>query len=155
MFSKNGTRFLIFVVLLASCFIMVLSAKAVRPMFWVKCSVGEAPFYAFWDSKTHAKATFRYQHAYTFLELFVIHNHRVSYSLYARVAEDVDRNPDHGGYGNIIIKSTKRFLVPYKEKSAKASGYPRWENDAYASASASESGNPNNWKFCPELEDVN
>ena len=149
MFRKNVIRLLIFAVLLASCFIMVLSINAIPHATKLNISadseVGPAPWLAFWDSKTHASAEIWYSHFYSG-HITGQHWHRFSYSLYARVANKVVKNPMNGGYGNISVGSLTRFF-PSKQISISTSDHERWENDAYASASVSDNGDPTNWDF--------
>lgn len=165
MIGKNVIRFLILAVLLASSFIMALSTNAFHPTklsLSAKCRIGNAPFFAFWDSKTYATAEARYSHPPPFAATKILgaHTHTFSYSLYARVADDVDRNPPqlpNGNipYGNMSVLSSTNFWASYKSIFARASGYPQDEKDAEATASVSEtphSGNwdPTNWDFCPK-----
>lgn len=102
-------------------------------------------------SKTKAKAKVTWLHAKAADSLFGPHYHHFTYSLYARVADEHDYNPplkengDHD-YGNETVSSWTRFYAP-KSIYASVTAHERWENDAYASASASERNNPDNWDF--------
>ena len=111
------------------------------------CSVGNT----WWRLGSETKATGKvsYIHPTVFDNIIGPHWHHFTYSAYARVADKEDKNPQNGDYGNEAVKSTDRFYSP-RWFSASVTGEERWENDAYASASASESSD--NWDFCPKPE---
>ena len=166
MLGKNVIRFLILAVLLASCFIMALSTNAFLPhLSGLKvravCSIGNAPFLATWDSKTYATAEVRWFHPPPTIVGKVLgqHFHPFSYMVYARVADHVKRKPPQKPNGNIpygvkSVGSFVNFWGSYKSIIARASGYPKDENDAEVYASISETQwddwDPTNWDFCPK-----
>ena len=154
MFRKTIVRILILALFLASALIVTISTQVEALHISALSLSTDTSIGKIWfglGSKTKAKAKVTWLHAKTADSLFGEHFHRFTYSLHARVADETDYNPpllengDHE-YGNVSVSSWTRFYAP-KSKYASVTAHERWENDAYASASASETGNPDNWDF--------
>lgn len=100
-----------------------------------------------WSSKTRARADVTWIHPTTGPDLIVPHQHRVDYSLSARVGDQKpDKIEDHHTF-----MSSKRFTQA-KRKTAYQTGVPRWDGDAYASSSISVQNDQDNWRFCAKPE---
>ena len=154
MLTKTLVRLLILILFLASALIVTISTQTeafnvTSLSLSTDTSIGKTWFGL--GSKTKANAKVTWLHAKSVDSLFGPHTHKFTYSLYARVADETDYNPplkengDHD-YGNVSVSSWTRFYAP-KSKYASITAQERWENDVYASASASETDNPDNWDF--------
>ena len=154
MLTKTFVRFLILALFFTSVLIVTMSTQteALRLSCPTDTSIGKT-----WlglGSKTKATAKVTWLHATAADSLFGPHNHRLTYSLYARVADQSDYNPPlledgRHEYANEIISSWTRFRTSRSEYAA-AKAVERWENDAHASAYASDATTPDNWNFNPK-----
>lgn len=98
-----------------------------------------------WSSQTRAKGRVTWIHPTTGGDLIVPHPHRVDYSVYARVGDQIpDSQMDSAGF-----MSNKRFTTP-DSRTAFQKGTPRWAGDAYASSSISVHNDAENWRFCAD-----
>lgn len=147
--NKKIVRVLILALFLASAVLVTISTRTeanhLTPLsLSTSCSTGNTLF-----GKTYAKAYVTYEHSYFANHLLGPHNHGFSYSLYASVGYKVDQIPPGGGTAHKSVSSWTRFYGPKSFIVYVTSGDHEL-SDAYASASASETGNPDNWDFCPQ-----
>ena len=150
MLTKTFVRLLILILFVASALIVTISTQTEAWHFTSLNLTTDAKTDNS-GSKMTARGNVKWFHMRTLVGMIIVHNHHFTYSLYAQVGEREHRDPppDPDGtysYGNVSVSSTTLFK-PYKEKVVFVKETPRWENDAYASASASETGNPDNWDF--------
>lgn len=151
--TKKIVRALILALFLASALIVTISTRTEAIhlstlSLSASCSVGKTWFG--FGSKTKAKGQVYYYHSKMIDSIIGPHWHSFSYAAYARVADEEDRDPQDGDYGNQSVSSWTRYYSPQKVAHAEVKGHERYENDAYASSSASEDGNSDNWDFCPK-----
>ena len=139
MFSKNIIRLLIAIFLIAvGGFLVAVSTQALPLNINATCSVYDP----WWSSQTKAKAKVSWGHGKWLGDHFVVHSHTADFSLHARVGA----NNAQAETGRVGVSSLKRATSSSRTK--RDSGTMRWDNDAYASSSISENGNPSNWSFC-------
>lgn len=150
MLTKTFVRLLILILFFASALIVTISTRTeafhLTPLsLSTHCSTGNT----FFGNKVYAKARVKYFHPYFANHLVAAHHHPFSYSVYASVGYKVDQKPPGGGTAIQHVSSWTRFYGPKWIKAYITSGDHEL-SDAYASASASETGDPDNWDFCPK-----
>ena len=150
MLTKTFVRLLILILFLVSALIVTISTRTeavdISPLsLSTSCTTGNT----FFGNKVYAKAKITYLHPTIFDNFIGSHNHGFSYSAWASVGYKVHQRPPGGDTAHTSIRSTTRFYSPRTIVAYVASADHEL-SDAYATASASETGNPDNSDYCPQ-----